>query len=135
MSALGTDSYVVAGVLPAIFGAFDVSICAAGQMTTLYSVKFALLARVIAAIAASVPRKNMLLASAAIFVASSLATAIAPTFGIALLTRAFAGLGAAMFSPTATGSAAMLVSPERRGRPRFLRGGYPSQKYCSSLAS
>ncbi|MGA7803880.1 MFS transporter, partial [Bradyrhizobium sp.] len=97
MFALGTDSYVVAGVLPAISRAFGVSIAAAGQMTTVYSVTFALLAPVIAAIAASVPRKNMLLAGALIFVVSNLGTAIAPTFGVALLTRAFAGLGAAMF--------------------------------------
>ena len=115
MFALGTDSYVVAGVLPEISRAFDVSVGAAGQMTTVYSVTFALLAPVIAAIAASVPRKNMLLAGAAVFVVSNLATAVAPTFGVALLTRAFAGLGAAMFSPTATGSAAMLVPAERRG--------------------
>jgi MFS transporter, DHA1 family, inner membrane transport protein len=115
MFALGTDSYVVAGVLPEISRAFDVSIGAAGQMTTVYSVTFALLSPTIAAIAASVPRKNLLLAGAAIFVLANVATAAAPTFGIALLSRAFAGLGAAMFSPTATGSAAMLVTAERRG--------------------
>jgi predicted MFS family arabinose efflux permease len=115
MFALGTDSYVVAGVLPEIARAFDVSIGAAGQMTTVYSVTFALLSPTIAAIAASVPRKTMLLAGATIFVLSNLVTAVAPTFGVALLTRAFAGLGAAMFSPTATGSAAMLVPAERRG--------------------
>jgi DHA1 family inner membrane transport protein len=57
----------------------------------------------------------MLVAGAAIFVLANLATAIAPTFTIALLTRALAGVGAAMFSPTATGSAAMLVPAERRG--------------------
>lgn len=115
MFALGTDSYVVAGVLPEIARAFDVSVGAAGQMTTVYSVTFALLSPTIAAIAASVPRKNLLLAGAATFVISNLATAIAPTFAVALLTRAFAGLGAAMFSPTATGSAAILVTAERRG--------------------
>ena len=115
MFALGTDSYVVAGVLPEISRAFDVSIGAAGQMTTVYSVTFALLSPTIAATAASVPRKSLLLAGAAIFVLANLATAVAPSFGIALLARAFAGLGAAMFSPTATGSAAMLVPAERRG--------------------
>src|ERR1700748_836545 len=94
MVALGTDSYVVAGVLPEIARAFDVSIGAAGQMTTIYSVTFALLSPTIAAIAAPVPRKNMLIAGAAVFVLANLATAVAPTFGIALLTRAFAGLGA-----------------------------------------
>lgn len=115
MFALGTDSYVVAGVLPEISRAFDVSVGAAGQMTTVYSMTFALLAPIIAAMAASVPRKNMLLAGSAVFVIANLATAVAPTFGIALLTRAAAGLGAAMFSPTATGSAAMLVPAEKRG--------------------
>ncbi|CCE10578.1 MFS transporter, DHA1 family [Bradyrhizobium sp. STM 3843] len=115
MFALGTDSYVVAGVLPEISRAFDVSIGAAGQMTTVYSVTFALLSPTIAAIAAAIPRKRLLLSGAAIFVLANLATAVAPSFGIALLARAFAGLGAAMFSPTATGSAAMLVPAERRG--------------------
>jgi MFS transporter, DHA1 family, inner membrane transport protein len=115
MFALGTDSFVVAGVLPEIARRFDVGIGAAGQMTTIYSVTFALLSPAIAAIAAGVPRKTMLIAGAAVFVLANLATAISPTFTIALLTCALAGVGAAMFSPTATGSAAMLVAPERRG--------------------
>ena len=115
MFALGTDSYVVAGVLPEIARAFDVGIGAAGQMTTVYSVTFALLSPTIAAIAATVPRKRLLLSGAAIFVLANLATAVAPSFSVALMARAFAGLGAAMFSPTATGSAAMLVPAERRG--------------------
>jgi MFS transporter, DHA1 family, inner membrane transport protein len=115
MFALGTDSYVVAGVLPEIARHFDVSIGAAGQMTTVYSITFALLSPTIAALAAEVPRKTMLIAGATVFVLANLATATSPTFGIALLTRALAGIGAAMFSPTATGSAAILVPPERRG--------------------
>jgi DHA1 family inner membrane transport protein len=115
MFALGTDSFVVAGVLPEIAHHFNVGIGAAGQMTTIYSVTFALLSPTIAAIAAGVPRKSMLIAGAAVFVLANLATAVSPTFTIALLTRALAGVGAAMFSPTATGSAAMLVPPERRG--------------------
>jgi MFS transporter, DHA1 family, inner membrane transport protein len=115
MFALGTDSYVVAGVLPEIARHFDVSIGAAGQMTTVYSITFALLSPTIAAIAAPVSRKMMLISGATVFVLANVATAISPTFAIALLTRALAGVGAAMFSPTATGSAAMLVAPERRG--------------------
>jgi predicted MFS family arabinose efflux permease len=40
---------------------------------------------------------------------------LAPTFTLALLTRVLAGVGAAMFSPTANGAAATLVAPEKRG--------------------
>ncbi len=115
MFALGTDSFVVAGVLPEIARGFDVGIGAAGQMTTVYAVTFALLAPTIAALGAGIPRKRLLLAGLAVFVIANLGTAIAPTFGIALVTRAIAGLGAAMFSPTATSAATMIVPPERRG--------------------
>ena len=61
------------------------------------------------------PRKQLLLAGLAIFVIANLGTAMAPTFAIALVTRALAGLGGAMFSPTATSAAVTLVAPERRG--------------------
>ncbi len=115
MFALGTDSFVVAGVLPQIAHDFDVSIPAAGQLTTVYALTLAFLAPTIAALAAHVARKRLLLAGLGIFVAANLWTAIAPTFAIALVSRALAGLGAAMFFPTATGSAASIVPAERRG--------------------
>jgi predicted MFS family arabinose efflux permease len=100
MFALGTDSFVVAGVLPEISRFFAVSISAAGQMTTIYAVTYALLAPTIAALAAAVPRKTLLLAGLALFIVANLATAASPTFPIALPTRIFAGIGAAMFAPT-----------------------------------
>jgi predicted MFS family arabinose efflux permease len=115
MFALGTDSFVVAGVLPEISRFFDVSISAAGQMTTIYAITYALLAPTIAALAAGVPRKSLLLAGLTLFIVANLATAASPTFTIALLTRIFAGVGAAMFAPTATGAATMIVPADRRG--------------------
>jgi predicted MFS family arabinose efflux permease len=113
--ALGTDSFVIAGVLPELARAFGVSIGAAGQMTTVYAITYAVLAPTIAALAAPVSRKRLMLSGLSLFVVANLATAFSPNFGVALLTRALAGLGAAMFSPTAMGSGAMLVPPERRG--------------------
>ena len=115
MFALGTDMFVVAGVLPEISRGFNVSIGAAGQMTTVYAISYALLAPIIATFAAHIPRKRLLLTALGVFVIANLGTALAPTFGIALATRALAGLGGAMFSPAATGSAASIVPPERRG--------------------
>jgi predicted MFS family arabinose efflux permease len=115
MFALGTDSFVVAGVLPEISRTFHVTIGAAGQMTTAYAITYALMAPLIAAIAAHVPRKRMLQASLGIFAVANLITAIAPNFAIAIVSRILAGVGAAMFAPTATGAAATLVAPERRG--------------------
>lgn len=114
MFALGSDSFIFAGILPQIALAFHVSIGAAGQMTTVYAITYAVLAPTIAALAAAIPRKRLLLGGMSLFVVANLGTIVAPTLGFALATRAIAGLGAAMFSPTASGTATMLVPPERR---------------------
>jgi predicted MFS family arabinose efflux permease len=116
MFALGTDSFVVAGILPQISRTFNVTIGAAAQMTTTYAITYAIMAPLIAALAAHVPRKRMLLTALGIFAVANLVTAGAPNFTIVLASRVLAGVGAAMFAPTATGAAATLVSPERRGQ-------------------
>ncbi|WP_208513442.1 MFS transporter [Variovorax paradoxus] len=116
MFALGTDTFVMAGILPQLAHSFDVDIAVAGQLTTLYAIAYALLAPTIAAIAGNVPRKQLMLAGLGIFVLANLATALAPSFAVALVSRVFAGLGAAMYSPTATGTGASIVAPNRRGQ-------------------
>lgn len=116
MFALGTDSFVVAGVLPEIASGFHVSIALAGQMTTVYAIAYALLSPTIATIAASVPRKKLMLSGLFVFIIANLVTAFAPSFVVALMARALAGLGAAMYAPTATGTGAMIVPSERRGQ-------------------
>lgn len=116
MFALGTDTFVVAGVLPEIARSFDVDVAVAGQLTTLYAIAYALLAPTVAALAGNVPRKRLMLSGLGIFVLANLATAMAPSFAIALISRVFAGLGAAMYAPTATGTGATIVAPEHRGQ-------------------
>ena len=115
MFALGTDSFVVAGVLPQIAGTYHVSIGVAGQLTTAYALSYALLSPVSAAAFAHVERKKVMLSGLAIFISANLATAVAPSYYLILVARAMAGVGASMYAPTATGTAASIVLPERRG--------------------
>jgi predicted MFS family arabinose efflux permease len=115
MFALGTDTFVVAGVLPEVARSFHVGIGAAGQMTTLYAVTNGILAPIIATLAARVPRKTLLLTGLGIFVVANLGTALAPSFALAMVMRALAGAAAAAFSTTAISSATVIVPPERRG--------------------
>src|SRR6201996_3960018 len=74
MFALGTDSFVVAGVLPEISLHFRITIGAAGQMTTAYAITYALMAPLIAAVAAHIPRKVLLLSGLGIFVVATIIT-------------------------------------------------------------
>jgi predicted MFS family arabinose efflux permease len=116
MFALGTDSFVVAGILAPVAASLHVSVSLAGQMVTLYALSYALLSPVIAAACAQWPRKRLLLAGLAVFVVGNVITAVAPSIELVLASRLIAGLGAAMFSPTATATGASLVPPEQRGR-------------------
>jgi predicted MFS family arabinose efflux permease len=116
MFAVGADSFVVAGVLRQVSASFGVSVALAGQMVTLYALSYAALSPVIAAAAAHWPRKRLLLAGLAVLVIGNVATALAQSIEVVLMSRLLAGLGAAMFSPTATAAGASLVSQERRGQ-------------------
>lgn len=116
MFAVGTDSFVVSGVLRQVAGSLDVSIALAGQMVTLFALSYALLAPVIAAAAAHWPRKWLLLTGLSVLALGDVITAVAPNIEIVLASRLLSGLAAAMFSPTATATAASLAVPEQRGR-------------------
>jgi DHA1 family inner membrane transport protein len=114
--AVGTDGFVVAGILPSIARDLGVSVGAAGQLVTVFALTYAVLSPVIAASAASWGRRTLLLAGLAILTLGNIATAIAPSFGIAIASRVIAGVGAAAYTPTASATAASLAPPEQRGR-------------------
>jgi predicted MFS family arabinose efflux permease len=116
MFAMGTDNFVVAGILPSVAAALDTSVSLAGQMVTVYALSFAILAPVMAALTGAWPRKALLVSALGIFVAGNAISAVATDLNTVLASRALAGLGAAMFAPTALGVAASLVGAERRGR-------------------
>lgn len=116
MFAMGTDNFVVAGILPGVAASLNTSISAAGQLVTVYALSVAILAPIMAAVASGVPRKTMLVSALGLFVIGNAITALATDFGTVLASRALAGLGAAMFAPTAMGVASSIVSAERRGR-------------------
>jgi predicted MFS family arabinose efflux permease len=116
MFAMGTDNFVVAGILPGVARSLDTSVSLAGQMVTVYALSYAILAPVTAALAGNWPRKLLLVLALGIFVAGNVITALATDLHTVLASRALAGLGAALFSPTALGVASVLSTPERRGR-------------------
>lgn len=116
MFAIGTDSFVVAGILPAVANSLNTSVAMTGQMVTLFALSYALLSPIVAAAAANWPRKTLLLSGLGVFVIANVMTAVAPSLQLVLASRALAGLGAAMFSPTATATGASLVPAEQRGR-------------------
>jgi predicted MFS family arabinose efflux permease len=116
MFAMGTDNFVVAGILPDVAASLHTSVSLAGLMVTFYALTYAVAAPVMAAVAGGWPRKLLLVSALCIFVAGNAISALATDLHWVLLSRVMAGFGAALFSPTALGVAAALATPEKRGR-------------------
>ncbi|MFE2523367.1 MFS transporter [Streptomyces sp. NPDC059382] len=116
MFAIGTDSFVIAGILPDAADSLDVPVGTAGRLLTAYALTYAVFGPVMATVTARLPRRTLFLVGFAIFTAGNLVTAFVPVFAVALVSRAVAGLGGAMITPAAVAAAAALAPPERRGR-------------------
>lgn len=114
--AVGTDDFVVAGVLPGIARDLGVSEAAAGQLVSVFSVTYALAAPVLAAATARVDRRVLLVAGLVLFALLNVGAAAAPSYGVLMVFRVLGAVTAAALTPAAFGTAAALARPERVGR-------------------
>ncbi|MGW6455255.1 MFS transporter [Streptomyces sp. NPDC055078] len=114
--AVGTDEFVLAGVLPELGRDLGVSVTTAGQVVTVFALTCAVLAPVLATATARRARRAVLLIAVSVYLLGNVATALAPTFATLLLAQTVAAVGAGLFVPTAAVTAAALVPPGRKGR-------------------
>lgn len=122
--AVGTDSYVIAGLLPAIAADLGVSTPAAGQLVTVFALTMAVSAPVFGALTGGLDRRTTLLIALGVFVVGNAATALATGYGTAMAARVVTAVGAGVINSAASSTAAALVPPERRGRAlAFVLGG------------
>ena len=114
--AIGTEAFVIAGVLAAIATDLGVSVPAAGQLVTLFAMAYAIAAPVMATLTAGVERRRLLVTALAAFTAANVFAALAPNYMWLALARVLAAVSAAAFTPAAGGVAAATADPAQRGR-------------------
>lgn len=114
--ALGTESFMVAGLLPAMATDLGTTVPMTGHLVTAFSLAYALGSPVIAVASGGVERKRVLLAAMTAFAIGNLLAAIAPDYKTLMAARVLLGLAAGLFMPTAGAYAAAIGGPERRGR-------------------
>ena len=114
--AIGTGSFVFAGLLEGVASDLSVSVGTAGNLVTVFAVTYAVVSPVLVTLTGTVAPRKVLVAAMAVFAAANLAAVFAPTFGLLLACRMLAACGAAVFTPTALAVAAGLSPPEERGR-------------------
>lgn len=106
MLAIGTDEFVIAGVLPQISTDLAVSAAATGQLITAFAVAFAIGAPLLAVLTDRLPRRAVIVAALAVFALANAAAALAPGYWPLLLARVAAALAAALVASAAFALAA-----------------------------
>jgi predicted MFS family arabinose efflux permease len=114
--AIGTEGFMIAGLLPALARDLNVGLPAAGHLVTAFSLAYAIGAPVMAVLTAGLERRRLLAVAMGGFTLANLLAALAPGYAGLLAARLLLALSAASFMPAASGYAAALGGPERRGR-------------------
>lgn len=117
---VGTELFVVAGILPSVARDLGVGIPVAGQLVTVFALAYAAGAPLLAAWTENVPRRRILSLSMAGFAVSNLAASLAGSFPAMLATRVAAALSSSLFLPAALALAARAAPEGRRGRALAL---------------
>jgi predicted MFS family arabinose efflux permease len=114
--AIGTEAFVIAGLLPVIATDMQISVAATGQLVTAYALAYAVGSPILAVAFNNLDRRNVLTLALVAFIAGNLLAVVAGSFPLLLASRMLMALGAGLCTPTAIGIAVAIASPERRGR-------------------
>lgn len=114
--AIGTEGFMIAGLLPALAKDLNVGLPAAGNLVTAFSLAYAIGAPVMVVLTAGLERRRLLAIAMGGFALGNLLAALAPSYAGLLAARLLLALSAASFMPAASGYAATMGGPERRGR-------------------
>jgi predicted MFS family arabinose efflux permease len=118
--AIGTDGFVIAGILPEVAGNLHVAVNTAGLLITVFAWAYAIGSPVLATATGMLERKQLLLGSMLLFVAANVLAAVSTSFAVLMIARILAACGAALYTPTALAIAVLLSPAEKRGRALAL---------------
>jgi predicted MFS family arabinose efflux permease len=113
---VGVGTFVIASMLPALAQDLGTTVAAAGQLLAGYSVAVGFGAPVIAAVTSRMDRRTLLAWAIAVFGLLHLLAAAMPGYASLFAVRFLTGFAAAVVTPQAASTAALLVPAALRGR-------------------
>jgi DHA1 family inner membrane transport protein len=114
--AIGTNEFVIMGLLPNVAEDVGVSIPTAGGLISAYALGVVIGAPLLTIAASRLPRKAALVGFMSWFVLGNVLSALAPNYGLLFAARIFTGLPHGAFFGTGAVVIASLVQPARRAR-------------------
>ncbi|WP_330316201.1 Cmx/CmrA family chloramphenicol efflux MFS transporter [Streptomyces platensis] len=122
--AQGTSEFMLSGLLPDIARELDISLSAAGALTSAFAVGMVIGAPLLALLSLRWPRRRALLAFLVTFLLVHVLGAVTTDYGVLLATRVVAALANAGFLAVALATATSMVAPDAKGRATsVLLGG------------
>ena len=113
MLLVGTDTFLVAPLLPALSARFDVPSARAGWMVSAYAIGYCLTALVAGPTSDRLDRRRVLITGMAAFSATTAATGLAWSFTSMLVLRLATGVAAAVAAPQIWAAIAQIMPKER----------------------
>ncbi|MGM0701437.1 MAG: MFS transporter [Pseudomonadota bacterium] len=125
--SLGMASYVTAGLIPMVQDSFAVSVSAAAQLVTAFTLAYGLGSPICVALTPANRQRAGLLLTLGLFVIANAASALVENFTALMAWRAIAGTGAGVYLAMGIGASAAVSTPENRGKAiAIIMGGMAS---------
>ena len=121
--AVGTEGFVIAGILPKIAADLEVSVGAAGQLVTIFAFCYAFSSPILTTLLGGVSRRKLLIGAMGIFTAANLVAACASNYWMLAVARVLLAFAAGVYVPGANALGGALVAPEKRGRALAIVNG------------
>jgi MFS transporter, DHA1 family, inner membrane transport protein len=114
--AIGTDAFIIAGILPQIASDMKCDIGMAGLVVSVFSVSYAIGSPLISAVSTRLSRQLVLSGGLTVFAVANILSAVSPTLPLMLITRVLAALAAGLVAPACYTIAADLGREQDRGK-------------------
>lgn len=112
---VGTSEFIIAGILDKVAADIGVSVSAAGQLITVFSLAYAFGTPILMALTARMERRRLLLYSLSVFAVGNLIAIAFPGFGFLIISRIILALSTGVFVVTALTVASKLAPPGKQG--------------------
>lgn len=113
--AIGTEGFMIAGMLPTVARDLGVSVALAGQLVVAFTAAYAISSPILTALTGAINRRRLLIGSMTLFALANLLAWRAPGYESLLLARILLAMAAGLYVPNAMALAGALVAPDKRG--------------------
>jgi predicted MFS family arabinose efflux permease len=121
--AVGTEGFMLGGILPRIAVDLGTTAAITGQLVTLFAFTYAISSPILTALSGHFNRRSLLIGAMVVFAIANLGAAVAPGYGSLLAARAILAMAAGLYVPGANALAGAIVPPAQRGKAIAIVNG------------